>query len=157
MKYYIITAILVLLTACGATTKQSSQPYNDLSISSGSDASIIRSHLNRFPPKYPLKEASSGVQGCATIEYVLTANRKITDVSVIDATNKNFAKEAKKVVTKWDWNSLGTNTFETPIKLQTRFEFCLDDGHGSCNISKLMKHSACSGEDVIGSIGYLFK
>jgi TonB family protein len=62
------------------------------------------SQLNRFPARYPIKAARKFIEGCATIEYVLTPQNEIKDVRIIASTKKYFADAAKDVIKNWDWS-----------------------------------------------------
>lgn len=157
MNYLIITSLIVMLFSCSSTNHDEAQSHINLKVTQPPIKLSTFITVNRFPPRYPMKEASSGIQGCATVEYVVTREQKIKDVRVIDSTNKNFAKEAKKVVSKWDWTGLKSDLLKSSLKAQTRFEYCLEDGSGSCSMSNLLAKTQCSGSDVVASIGYRVK
>ena len=64
-----------------------------------------------------------------------------------------FAKEAEQVVAKWKWAAMPAGILDKPVKTQTRFEFCLEDGSGQCRLEKLASKTGCSGSDIIASVG----
>lgn len=105
--------------------------------------------LQRFPALYPLSAAMKHVEGCATVEYVVTPQNEVADLKLIAATDKRFAVEAVKVVKQWPWSNLTKGSISAAVKTQTRFEFCFDEPQQSCE-SKAKK-SVCPGEDVIFS------
>lgn len=150
MRYVIAASLLGFLAGCSATDSSS-----DVS-SHAPDASAKVSSLEdlqRFPPRYPKQQAINGTEGCATIEYVVGTDRKVSAVEAVSATNKDFAREARKVVSRWKWQSVSEAAFQTPLKFQTRFEFCLDQGNGNCAASVLATRGECSGDDVIAVVG----
>lgn len=149
MKYLINSSFSFVLLSIAVSTSANLKVNSEYGLSKELFAQADLSKLNRFPPRYPMKEARKGKEGCATVEYIVTAANKVEDIKVNSSTNKSFAAEAKKVIKKWDWQSVQ----HKPIKTQTRFEFCLDDGNGRCSMSKLLEKTECSGEDVIASVG----
>ncbi|GGF81470.1 energy transducer TonB [Alteromonas lipolytica] len=157
MKYPLLAAVLPgLLLACStnqSTDKTVKSNYSDLPISADELTRPQWQTLSRFPPRYPKKEAMARNSGCATVEYVITANNMVTGVHVIESSSTYFAKEAQQVVNKWDWAALPTTILEKPVKTQTRFEFCLENGSGNCAMDKLQAKQQCPGSDVIASVG----
>jgi len=111
--------------------------------------------LQRYYANYPVKGISDLVDGCATIEYVITPQNEIKDLRVVTATRKNFADAAKFAVTRWEWASLPKNIISQPVKTQTRFEFCLGKPNQPCT-GPIPIH-ACPGEDALYSTGYVIK
>lgn len=157
MKHLITISLLGLLFGCAATSQNETQQYPELSVTKDATELSVFSHLRKFPPRYPMNEASSGTEGCATIEYVVTEDREIEDIKVIDSTHENFADEAKKVIQNWNWMSLNRDALSAPIKTQTRFEYCLEDGSDNCSMRHLLAKTQCRGGDVVGSVGYKVK
>lgn len=70
--------------------------------------------LERFPPRYPIKRAIQGKEGCATIEYVVTPDYQIYEPHVISATDSQFADRAKAVVKRWKWSGLPKGIISQP-------------------------------------------
>lgn len=153
MKYLIAALYTALLMGCSSSSSETEKGLNNPQVTTDQAALVLLKRLNRFPPRYPMKEASNGTQGCATVEYVVSPDKQVIAIDVVNATTRNFAEEARKVVSKWDWDSLVGLTFESPIKFQTRFEFCLDDGAGRCSMNRLRAKNQCTGTDIIPSIG----
>lgn len=157
MKYplYWLVAPLVL-TACGAT-EQTTLPdngeYTQLPLTADVLAMPAWQTLNRFPPRYPKKEAMAANTGCATIEYVIQPDNTVTSLRVVDSSSRYFAQEAEQVIAKWEWSALPSGMVDKPVKTQTRFEFCLEDGSGLCQLEKLADRTECSGSDMIASVG----
>ena len=154
MRNIIVVSLVTLLAGCNATTSDSS-PGNT-ALHSPQESSGLAS-LNRFPPKYPEKEAMNGKEGCATIEYTVGSDRKVSDINVIEASDAVFAAEARKVVSRWSWQTVSEDAFPSPVKFQTRFEYCLEEGNGNCLASALAARTQCSGDDMIASVGMKIK
>ena len=157
MKYLIIGLAPLILLGCKATDSATQQSFEHLSVVQGEILDQKWSNLKRFPPLYPIEEARASNEGCATVEYVVTPNYEIEDIKVVQSTSKYFAKEAKKNVAKWKWGNLPKGIIKDPIKTQTRFEFCLEQGDGHCSELNLSEITQCSGSDVIASVGYRIK
>lgn len=111
--------------------------------------------LERFPPRFPTSHAIKGEGGCATIEYLVSSDNAISNIQVVDSTSKQFAKQAKINVKKWNWSALPKGITSAPLKTQTQFKFCVDAGGGRCD--KTPKVAQCSGDDVIYAMGYRIK
>ncbi|MFC3094916.1 energy transducer TonB [Alteromonas sediminis] len=151
MKYTIAGSLIVLLLGCTSTSHQSSTEYGVAERVQLSDQQ--KKTLERFPPKYPTRVASSGIEGCATIEYVVTPDFEVQDVNTLVASNPLFATEAQKVIKKWRWENLASDFKTGPLKFQTRFEYCLENGSGRCSMNTLLNKTQCSGNDVVPSVG----
>jgi protein TonB len=114
------------------------------------------SQLNRFPARYPIKAARKFIEGCATIEYVLTPQNEIKDVRIIASTKKYFADAAEDVIKNWDWSELPKNIINQPLKTQTRFDFCLDKKPNQpCEL--ITPKYSCPSKDIIYSAGSVIK
>ena len=144
---------LLFVTAC--TTVPDNYQFTDLQVSHNAINSNKFDQLIRFPARYPVKAARNSIEGCATIEYVVTPNYEIKDIKVVSSTKSYFAESAKKVIRKWNWSDLPTNELEEPIKTQTKFEFCLDKPNSPCSTRAVSK--VCPGEDIIYTTGSLIK
>jgi len=154
MRYVIAASLLGLLAGCSATDS-SNEVSSHATGTSAKESSLA--DLKRFPPRYPKQQAINAREGCATIEYVVGTDREVTAVEVVSATNKDFAREASKVVRRWKWQSVSETAFQAPLKFQTRFEFCLENGNGNCADSVLATKDQCTGNDVIAVVGRRFK
>lgn len=113
--------------------------------------------VTRFPPLYPVKAAKAGEDGCATIDYVITPELTISQVEVVKATADHFAIEASKVIPRWKWGNLPEGTITEPMKLRTRFEFCLSKTDVSCEVAVREAPSVCPGDDVVVAAGSRIK
>lgn len=148
--------ILLGVSGCITTVEPTPKANNDnLPVVDGALLAKEWQELNRFPPRFPTSHAIKGEDGCATLEYVISADNTISNIQVIDATSKQFAKQARLNVKKWHWSALPKGITKTPIKTQTQFQYCLDSGDGRCK--KKPKLAQCSGDDVIYSVGYRVK
>ncbi len=152
MKSAALSLLLVILFGCNTTTGKQEQQTRDVSTDDKPSQSML-SNINRFPPRYPMRHARSGTEGCATIAYTLQPNLALRDVQVVDATEAAFAEEAMKVIRRWEWAGLTGKEITEPLHLKTRFEYCLEDGSGRCTISRLTPKTRCSGDDLIASVG----
>jgi TonB family protein len=154
MKAFLILLLTLLLAGCAATDNDSvNEQYQSLSLQESALKQDKWAALNRFAPMYPISKAKARAEGCATVEYVVTPEYEVTAVKVVDSTSIAFAKEAQKVITKWKWENLPRGLLATPLKTQTRFDFCLRDGSGRCDDDVLAKTSQCRGEDMVPAVG----
>jgi TonB family protein len=109
--------------------------------------------VDRQTARYPIEASRIQLSGCATVEYTLTPNNEITDVNVISASHKSFAKEAQKAVTKWNFDSIDSALTSKDVEMQTKFQFCSGDNVSACATAK---KTVCKGEgeDVIAVVDY---
>lgn len=150
MKIQISFIISVLVLGGCASTKVERE-YNDLSLTNNELQSEKWKGLNRFPARYPEKATFGGVEGCATIEYVVTPQNEVKDIIVVAASKKYFANSAAKVVKNWKWSILPKNLTSEPIKTQTRFDFCLVQPDSLCKPN--YSEYTCPSTDIIFSKG----
>lgn len=143
----LITALIV--GGCASTSVDNE--YSDLSVTDNELKSSKWSQLNRFPARYPIKAAMKSIEGCATIEYVITPQNEIKDVNVITSTNTLFAKAATNVIKNWQWAELPKSILTQPVKTQTRFDFCFDKPNQPCAL--ITPKYSCPSKDVIYSTG----
>lgn len=152
MKCPLITLLgLWALTACNSTPtlNHTSLPLTEAELLSGK-----WQKLQRKEPRYPLESAIAGNEGCATVEYVITADYAIEDIKVLESSNRYFAKQAKKSIARWNWSQLDKGIISTPVKTRTRFEFCIDNENDNhCSAATLITNATCSGKDVITAVG----
>ena len=157
MKYAFLTVFAAgLLVACGATepvTTPAKNEYTQLPLTANALTMPQWQALERFPARYPEQEVMAANTGCATVEYVIKPDNTVTSIRVVESSSRYFAKEAEQVVTKWKWSALPTGILDKPVKTQTRFEFCLEDGSGQCRLENLASKTGCSGSDIIASVG----
>lgn len=144
----------LIVSGCASTTMENE--YSDLSVTDNELISSKWSQLNRFPARYPIKAARKSIEGCATIEYVVTPQNEIKDVRVIVSTKKYFAEAAEDVIKNWNWSELPKNILAQPVKTQTRFDFCLDKKSDQpCEL--ITPKYYCPSEDIIYSAGSVIK
>lgn len=151
---YLVFSLALFAVGCKSTP---TEPQPTLALT---DALLLEQQwqqLERFPPMYPMEAAVAGKEGCATIEYVITPNYKITDISVVAASSPSFAQEAKINVNRWKWSALPQNILSAPVKTQTQFQYCLETGDGHCKSAHLAANNQCYGKDVIYAIGQKMK
>ncbi|TRY33442.1 energy transducer TonB [Aliiglaciecola sp. M165] len=146
IRFVVVTALLSI-SGCGSSFNNDS----DMQIARGEFTTAKWKGLERFAAKYPVEAAKNNVQGCATIEYVVTPENKITDIRVVSSSHDMFAESAQEVITKWNWSKLPKYILTSDLKTQTRFEFCLRQDDGTCQSAE--KEKACPGRDVIYSVG----
>ena len=149
-----ILIITLIVSGCASTTMENE--YSDLSVTDDEIKSSKWSQLNRFPARYPIKAAQKSIEGCATIEYVVTPQNEIKDIRIIASTKKYFADAAEDVINNWNWSELPKNIINQPVKTQTRFDFCLDKkSNQPCEL--ITPKYSCPSEDIIYSAGSVIK
>ena len=157
MKNAVLTVFAAgFIVACGATepaTAPGTSKYAQLPLSTDVLSLPEWQALERFPARYPKKEAMAANTGCATVEYVIKPDNTVTGIRVVESSSRHFAKEAEQVVAKWKWTAMPAGILDKPVKTQTRFEFCLEDGSGQCQLETLASKTECSGSDMIASVG----
>ena len=154
MKSNISILITTLIMSGCASTKVENE-YSDLSITHNEIQSSKWSQLDRFPARYPKKAVMKSIEGCATIEYVITPQNEVKDINVVASTSKYFAKAAENVIKNWKWSELPKSILTQPVKTQTRFDFCFDKPNQPC--SSIPPKYSCPSEDIIYSTGMLIK
>ncbi|MFN3899657.1 MAG: energy transducer TonB [Alishewanella aestuarii] len=143
----------ITLSACQTTPSPDSR-FASLPVSSQPHATGPFSALPRVEPLYPIEEAKAGGEGCATIEYVVTPDYQLHDIVSRDFSSRFFAREAKAAILKWQWQQLPAGLLTEPVKLQTRFEFCLETVEGRCDPEQLNARTQCRGDDMLPAVGY---
>ncbi|WP_158100490.1 energy transducer TonB [Neiella marina] len=151
-KLTTLSASLCLLASC--STVEPANDYSQLSVEDGLLQTEQWSGLERFPARYPEKAAMNGEEGCATVEYVISPANEVTNVQIIAASNRHFGKSAKAVVENWKWSSLAKGLTSTPVKTQTRFDFCFESADSQCRPT--FTAYDCPGSDVVLSKGIKF-
>ena len=154
MKSNISILITTLIMSGCASTKVENE-YSDLSITHNEIQSSKWSQLDRFPARYPKKAVMKSIEGCATIEYVITPQNEVKDINVVASTSKYFAKTAENVIKNWKWSELPKSILTQPVKTQTRFDFCFDKPNQPC--SSITPKYSCPSVDIIYSTGMLIK
>jgi periplasmic protein TonB len=148
--------VITMLIVSGCVSTPLKNEYADLSVTEHAMTSAKWSQLNRFPARYPVKAAQNSIDGCATIEYVVTPQNEIKDLKVIASTHKYFADAAANVVKNWNWSELPKNILTQPVKTQTRFDFCLDKkADQPCEL--MTPNYYCPSNDIIHSTGSVIK
>lgn len=150
-----ISILITTLIIGGCASTEVTKQYPYLSVTHNEMRSSKWSQLNRFPARYPVEAAQKSIEGCATIEYVVTPQNEIKDVRVIVSTRKYFADAAEYVIKNWNWSELPKNILTQPVKTQTRFDFCLDKPNQPCEL--LTPEYSCPSEDIIYSTGSVIK
>ena len=152
MKNNISSLIISLsLIGCASTKVETVKEHPNLSVTPNEMQSSKWSQLNRFSARYPIKAVKKSIEGCATIEYVITPQNEVKDIVVMASTSEYFSKAAKNVLQNWRWSELPKNIISQPIKTQTRFDFCFDKPNQPC--SSITPQYSCPSEDIIYSTG----
>jgi hypothetical protein len=154
MKNNVSILITTLIVGGCASTKMNNE-YAALSVTDNELNTSKWSQLNRTPARYPIHAVIKSIEGCATIEYVITSQNEIKDVNVIASTNKYFAKAAVNVIENWNWLELPQRTISQAVKTQTRFDFCFDKPNQPC--SSITPKYSCPSKDIIYSTGMRMK
>lgn len=150
-KRLTVFSLFSTLVMAGCATTSTNNEYPNLAVVDNELGKSKWEQLERFPARYPQHAVINSQQGCATVEYVITPNNEIKDISVVKSTNSHFASVAKDVVNRWKWSELPKNVIAEPVKTQTRFDFCFNAGTQNCELPNA--EYACPGEDVIYSRG----
>jgi len=150
IKQFIFTLVGVLAISGCASTKNTVE-YPNLAVTDNELAQPKWADLKRFPARYPEQAVVNSLEGCATVEYVITPDNEIKDVAVVESTNRHFSVAAKDVITNWKWKDLPNNIISEPVKTQTRFDFCFDKAGQAC--STMEPEYSCPGQDIIYSRG----
>jgi len=152
MKNYLGALIITLVASgCASTEIENGNEYANLPVSKNELQSAKWSTLNRFPARYPENAVMNSVEGCATVEYVLTPQNEVKDIKVVATTEKQFGTAAAKVVKNWKWSALPAGIIQQAVKVQTRFDFCFDKPNQSC--TTISPSYWCPGDDIIYSTG----
>ena len=154
IKQFILTLVGVLATS-GCTSTKNTVEYANLALTDNELAQPKWADLKRFPARYPEQAVINSLEGCATVQYVITPDNEIKDVAVVESTNRNFSVAAKDVITNWKWKDLPNNIISDPVKTQTRFDFCLDKANQNCSV--IEPKCSCPGEDIIHSRGMMLQ
>ncbi|GHG71294.1 biopolymer transporter TonB [Alishewanella longhuensis] len=145
---------LLTLTACQSASTAIPSKYTELAVTEGLLATAQYQSLDRIETRYPIEGARDGKDGCATLEYVITPDYQISEVQIVDASARYFAREAVQALQKWQWQSVPAGLITTPVKTQTRFEFCLENKEGRCALEQIAKRTSCRGVDALPVVGY---
>lgn len=93
-----ISILITTLIMSGCVSTKVENEYSDLSITHNEIQSSKWSQLDRFPARYPKKAVMKSIEGCATIEYVITPQNEVKDINLVASTSKYFAKAAENVI-----------------------------------------------------------
>ncbi|WP_423186106.1 energy transducer TonB [Alishewanella sp. d11] len=146
----LLLASLSLLTGCQTTAKSTSS----FSQVDGLLANDQWQALDRSRTLYPMIAARDGKEGCATLSYDISPSYQISNVQVVNASSKHFAREAKLAIAKWQLNVLPAGLLSESVSTQSRFEFCLENQEGRCSIEQLAARPQCTGSDIVPVVGY---
>ncbi|MCG9731828.1 energy transducer TonB [Shewanella sp. Isolate13] len=77
-------------------------------------------------PVYPIELARGGVQGCSIVSFDISAGGDTENVEVISSVpNKHLGKYTKKIVKKWNWQSVNDEVITSLEKRTFRIDYCL--------------------------------
>jgi protein TonB len=150
-----IGILFTILIVSGCVSTKVDKEYSNLSVTHNEMQTSKWSQLNRFSARYPKQAVMNSLEGCATIEYVITPQHEVKDITVIASTSPYFSKAAKNVIKNWKWSDLPKNILIQSVKTQTRFDFCFDKPNQSC--SSITPKYSCPSEDIIYSTGMRIK
>lgn len=150
-----ISILITTLIVSGCTSMKMDNEYSDLSVTHNEIQSSKWSQLNRFPAMYPKQAVMKSLEGCATLEYVITPQNEVKEITVIASTNKHFSQAAINVIRNWKWSDLPQNILTESVKTQTRFDFCFDKPNQPC--SSVTPKYSCPSDDIIYSTGMRVK
>jgi len=154
IKRFII-GLFSALVISGCASKKTISEYPNLPVTDNELAESKWADLERFPARYPKQAAINSLEGCATVEYVITPDNEIKDIVVAESTNRHFSLAAKDVVGNWNWSALPKSIITEPVKTQTRFDFCFDKANQPC--STIEPEYSCPGKDIIYSRGMMVR
>ncbi|WP_434952115.1 energy transducer TonB [Shewanella sp. HL-SH4] len=143
--------LIITLMASGCASTKAENEYTNLPVTQNELKSSKWAELVRFPARYPESAVMNSIEGCVTVEYVVTPQNEVKDIKVITTTEKEFGLAAAKVVKSWKWSDLPKGIITQAVKTQTRFDFCFDKQNQSCTTIK-PKYS-CPSDDIIYSTG----
>lgn len=146
-----LTVLITIVIISGCTATKVENKYSSLALTDNAIQSPKWQNLDRFSARYPKQAVIKAIEGCATIEYVITPENEIKDITVIASTNKHFAKAAAAVINKWHWSALPKSIISEAVKTQTRFDFCFDQPNQPC--STITPKYSCPSDDIIYSTG----
>lgn len=150
-----LACLLITLLLSGCASTQIENKYTNLPVTQNELQSSKWAELVRFPARYPEHAVMNSVEGCATVEYVVTPENEVTDIKVISTTEKQFGIVAANVIKNWKWSDLPKNIITQPVKTQTRFDFCFDAPNQSC--TTITPKYSCPSDDIIYSTGMRIK
>ena len=161
-QYTFLTSVfmlILLLSACSSTNDTASAVsesiYPELQVFDNLMEKNQISGLFIYQAKYPIKAAKKSVEGCVSIEYVITEAGMVDDIRMVASSNPLFDKEAISVVKRAQINDLRLAQHSLPIKLRTRFDFCLNESDVSCEEKAAAK--ICPAGDTLYSRGFLMR
>ncbi len=85
--------------------------------------------LVRIEPDYPVRAQERGLEGFVRVGFTVTAEGTVTDVFVVETSNRLFDRAAIRAVSRWRYNPRIVNGEPVPRPGQrARFDFNLPDG-----------------------------
>jgi len=148
-SHLVLGVFAAMVSGCASTNI--ANDYTNLPVTQNALQGAEWSALERFPARYPESAALNAEQGCATVEYVITPDNEVKEITVITATDKKFGIEAAKVIKNWKWSELPKGLITQAVKTQTRFDFCFDKPNQSC--TTITPEYSCPSDDVIYATG----
>ncbi len=152
--------IAALVTVTQFSVIQSSSAAESISTSTNADKPIKTSRefvslsastwqsIDRSTARYPSEASTRKISGCATVKYTLSPENQISNINVVAASHKSFAREAHKAVKSWNFESIKTSITDKEIETQTRFQFCTNKRKDCASVTQ----NVCNGDDVIAVI-----
>lgn len=84
--------------------------------------------VHQGAPRYPFLLAAIGRQGDATIEFIISAEGKVIEARVADATHSVFGEAAVHAVREWRFAPGMKGGRQVAVRVTQKVEFRLDDG-----------------------------
>lgn len=163
IKATLCSVLLACVVACSSTSdsgqsssKTANDPkYNALQAKDNLMDTNQISGIKIFEARYPFEAAKKSLEGCATIEYVITEDLNISNIKVVSASNADFAASAVTNIKRAKFENFQLVNHSLPIKLHTKFDFCLQEEDVTCQEKAQTK--VCKGQDTLYSIGSIVR
>ena len=118
-----ITLAIVLVSA----PTQSKIMYGDIQVTNiAPTVDFVWQRANQNTPRYPVELARSGLRGCAVLSFNITDSGKAEDIEIVHSLPKsNLGRSSKKMLRKWKWVPVLSESNATAEKRTLRLDFCM--------------------------------
>ena len=79
-KQQILVIAALIVSGCAST--KAPDEYPNLAVTQNEIQSAKWQQLQRFVARYPISAATGSIDGCATVEYVITPQNEIKDLKL---------------------------------------------------------------------------
>lgn len=152
MKATLLLGALCVFTGCSHQTQ--SVHLTSLPLSNITDVNAQWTPLTRVESRYPKEAILAEKMGCTSLEYVINEAGQAEQIRVLARSDEQFSEVAIETLQQWQWQATTANPDHSPIKSQTRFEFCIEHNGQPCDTSGLAQ--LCQGEDMVRSTGLVY-